>query len=133
MGLLTKEAILAATDLKFEEVEVPEWGGTVRVRSMTGADRDAFEQAILDARDAGGKLPNVRARLVAAALVDDAGVNLFTQADIEALGAKSIKALDRVYAVASRLNAIAPEDVEALEKNSGAAMSGASTSSSPSV
>ena len=31
MKLLTGAAILAANDLPHEDVEVPEWGGTVRV------------------------------------------------------------------------------------------------------
>ena len=32
MNLLSKTAILAAQDLQTEDVEVPEWGGAVRVR-----------------------------------------------------------------------------------------------------
>ncbi len=32
MTLISKTAILAAQDLQTEDVEVPEWGGAVRVR-----------------------------------------------------------------------------------------------------
>ncbi len=46
MGLLTKDDILGADDLATEDVEVPEWGGCVRVRALTGTERDAFEAAM---------------------------------------------------------------------------------------
>jgi len=47
MSLLSKTAILAANDLKSEDIEVPEWGGAVRVRSFTGRERDAFEASMV--------------------------------------------------------------------------------------
>ena len=53
MTLLFKTAILAAQDLQTEDVEVPEWGGAVRVRSFTGRERDAFQASMVrgDGRD----------------------------------------------------------------------------------
>ena len=42
MNILSKDAILAADDLPRETVHVPEWGGDVYVRTMSGTDRDAF-------------------------------------------------------------------------------------------
>ncbi len=50
MNILTKEAILAADDLPRETVLMPEWGGDVYVRTMSGTDRDAFESSLI-ARD----------------------------------------------------------------------------------
>ena len=44
---LTRDAILQATDLTFEDVAVPEWGGVVRVRGLTGTERDAFEASVV--------------------------------------------------------------------------------------
>lgn len=120
MALLAKDAVLAAQDIRFEAVAVPEWGGEVRVRSMTGADRDAWEQWLLDSRaaDKGARLANLRARMVAISVVDEAGQRVFADGDIEALGAKSAAALDRIFAVAQKLNAIGADDIEALAKNS---------------
>ena len=46
MNILSKEAILAADDLPREKVNVPEWGGEVLVRTMSGTDRDAFEASL---------------------------------------------------------------------------------------
>ena len=42
MTLLSKSAILCANDLQTEDVNVPERGGDVRVRSFTGRERDAM-------------------------------------------------------------------------------------------
>ena len=44
--MLTKDQILKSDDLPSEEVSVPEWGGSVMVRSMTGYERDQFEQSV---------------------------------------------------------------------------------------
>lgn len=113
MGLLTKEAILAANDLPTERVAVPEWGGDVLVRTMTGADRDAFEASLIGKSV---RMDNVRARLVSLTLCNEAGERMFDDAEIAALGKKSARALDRVFSVAQRLNGIGTEQVEAAKK-----------------
>jgi len=120
MGLLTKSVILAADDLKREAVPVPEWGGDVFIRSMTGAERDAFENAQIEGRGKDRKvnLANLRARLVAATACDGEGKLLFSKEDAAALGGKSSAALDRCFEVAQRLSRLSREDVEALAKNS---------------
>lgn len=120
MALLDKAAVLAAQDVHYETVAVPEWGGEVRVRSMTGADRDAWETWLFQNRSDDGKtnLANLRGRMVALSVVDADGARIFGDDDVAALGAKSAKALDRVYAVAARLNAIGAQEVDDLVKPS---------------
>ncbi len=133
MGLLTKEAVLGAQDVYYETGAVPEWGGEVRVRSMTGADRDAWETWLLENRTADGRtnLANLRARITMLCAVDAEGKRLFGEDDIAALGAKSAKALDRVYVATTRLNAIGPEDVAELVKPSEPGLAAGSGSGSP--
>ncbi len=113
MALLSKEAILAAQDVVTEVVEVPEWGGSVRVRGLTGAERDAFEGETIqrNGRDVKTNTRNLRARLVVLSVVDETGARLFAFHDIEALGEKSARALDRIFAVAMRLSGLRDEDV----------------------
>lgn len=113
MNILSKDAILAADDLPRETVHVPEWGGDVFVRTMTGTDRDAFEAGLIG-KD--GRLENVRARLVALTLCDAAGERVFDDTQIAALGRKSARALDRVFSVAQRLNGIGTEQVDLAKK-----------------
>lgn len=111
-------AILNADDMKFEIVEVPEWGGKVRIRSMSGEERDAFESSIAGE---GTKMntQNIRAKLAMLTIVKANGERIFTKEQIEALGKKSAAALNRVYEASAKLSAITKKDVEELAKNSG--------------
>lgn len=120
-------AILATEDMKFEIVSVPEWNMSVRIRSMSGEERDAFESSI--AGD-GKKMntQNIRAKLVMLSIVNSKGERIFNKDQIEALGKKSAAALNRVYEASATLSAITKKDVEDLAKNSGAALGGVSSS-----
>ena len=119
MQTLNRDKIIAAKDLETEQVEVPEWGGSVLVRTMNGTERDAFEASFYVGRGKNREqnLENLRARLVALVVVDEAGERVFTDEDTAALGQKSVKALDRIFEVAQRLNGIGPKDVEDLAGN----------------
>ncbi|WP_306186976.1 hypothetical protein [Streptomyces sp. MK5] len=119
MAYLSAEQILDADDLPWEDVDVPEWGGTVRVRGMSGTDRDKFEAAMLSkdmqsvSKDTA--LERYRARLAAACLVDENGRRMFrSDAEIKRLGEKSAQALQRVVDVASRLSGLTQEDQDEL-------------------
>lgn len=128
---LTKDAILKADDIQREEVAVPEWGGVVLVRGLTGKERDLLEASMIQGK---GKktsvnLENLRAKVVARSIVDESNNRIFEDADIPALAQKSAAALNRVYAVAQRLSGITEEDVDELTKNSGTVQSEDSGSS----
>ena len=119
--LLSRDAILQADDLEYEDVEVPEWGGTVRVRALNGTDRDAYEASLrqLRGKEFVPNTVNVRAKLVAKAVVGEDGERLFSDQEVSALGKKSAAALDRVFEVAARLSRISEEDVDDLAGKSG--------------
>ena len=121
-NFLTKEAILNADDLKMEEVEVPEWGGTVGVRTITGTERDDFERSVYGNKvmeEETADFKNFRAKLVAMTVVNPADRSrLFSLEDVEALGKKSASGLDKVFAVAQRLAGLGKKDIEELTKNS---------------
>jgi len=117
--LLDRKTILEAKDLITKTVNVPEWGGDVKIRSMTGTERDAFEASLFEGKGDNRQtnMKNLRAKLLAKCLVDQDGKNLFSEKDITDLGGKSAKALDRLYAVARDLNGIGTEDEEEMVKN----------------
>ena len=129
MTLLSKTAILCANDLQTEDVEVPEWFGSVRVRSLNGRERDAFEASMVrgEGKDRKVDLTNMRARLVGLTVIDEGGQRLFTDDEVDLLGSKSGAALDRVFAVAQKLNGLCGADVEELTKNSSGVPSAVST------
>lgn len=129
---LNRNAILAAQDLPREEVQVPEWGGSVWVSTMTGEGRDAFEQSIVAGQaQKDGPISNIRARLLCFTLVDAQGNRLFALKDVAALGEKSGLALDRCVKAAQRLNGIGGDALEVARGNSSGDRSAASTLSSP--
>jgi glutaminase len=128
--VLSKDQILNAPDTEYETVDVPEWGGKVRVKTLTGDERDSYEQSLIDQRGnvTGPKLAGAQARLCALTIVDDDGKRLFTDGDVKALGAKSAQALNRVFDVAIRLSRMTQKDVEELVGNSDGTQADASIS-----
>jgi glutaminase len=128
--VLSKDQILSAPDTEYETVDVPEWGGKVRVKTLTGDERDSYEQSLIDQRGnvTGPKLAGAQARLCALTIVDDDGKRLFTDGDVKALGAKSAQALNRVFDVAIRLSRMTQKDVEELVGNSDGTQADASIS-----
>lgn len=129
--LLGRDDILNADDFKYEDVEVPEWGGTVRVKALTGTERDAYEESIMRRQKDGQYIPNLanaRAKLVVAAMVDEEGKNLFTLNDVLKLGTKSSVALQRVFSKAQELAGLSADDLDELVGNSDTVQSEGSTS-----
>lgn len=126
--LLSKDQILSAQDLDKELVHVPEWGGHIYVRALTGAERDAFEASLISERSVqrgrrqetirSSNFQNLRARLCALTICDENGERLFSDSDVKELGRKSATALTRVFEVAQRLSGLSDQDVEELAGNS---------------
>lgn len=135
---LTGAQILDADDVQIKPVPVPEWGGDVLVRGLTGIERDAYEASIQQIRPKpdGTKevvfvRDNARARLLVKCLVDDQGERLFKDSDAPALGKKNGAIIDKLYDVAAELSGLSDQAREEIEGNSDAAPSGDSSSSSP--
>ncbi len=121
---LTHDDILGAQDRVSEVVTVPEWGGTVTVRALSGTDRDKYQAGFYSfgPSDKGGMRvtavnnQNTMARLVALSVVDADGRRMFTDAEVVALGEKSAIALERVNDVAMRLSGLESQVAEALKE-----------------
>ena len=130
MALLSAAQIEAVDDRTHEDVEVPEWGGTVRVVGLTGADRDAYEATFVDAKGkpAVQRLRNIRAKLVVKCLVDADGNRLFTDDKAKALGEKNGAVIDRLFDVARRLSGIGQGAVEEGKETSESGQNDSSTS-----
>lgn len=114
--MLTRDDILKSKDLETVKVHVPAWGGDVLVSVMSGYDRDNFEASLIG-KHGGTNMVNIRAKLVAATIVDEKGKLLFSEKDVVALGKKSAAALSVVFDAAQKINKISDDDVEELAKN----------------
>jgi hypothetical protein len=128
---LTRDQILTVPDIVTEEVNIPQWGGSVRVRSLTMQQRGRFEFTHMDRKGVNyaEAVTMMRARLVALAVVDHEGKRLFSDADVDTLNQKNPAAIETIFKVAMRLSGFTRQDVDSLEKNSASAQGESSSSS----
>lgn len=119
--ILSKADILGASDLATEQVEVPEWGGAVIIRSMTGIQRDAYENSLM-AKGADGRYSvdteNMRVKLVLYCAVDEQGNQIFDASELSALAGKNAGIIERLFNAAQNLNGLNKGAVEDAAKNS---------------
>lgn len=133
MGLLSKEALLSAASSSqrpTETVDVPELGGSVIVRGMSGVERDAWERSLIVGR---GKrrdvnTDNVRARLAVRSLCDEQGNRLLEDGDAVVLGRLRVDVLNRIFEAAQRVSGVTDEDIDELKKSSEVAVGSGSPS-----
>jgi hypothetical protein len=131
---LSKDDIFKADDLPTRDVDVPEWGGIVRIRALDGTGRGEYDASLQQERPDGTygvDLRFARAKLASLCIVDEDGGRLFNEFDIGRLGQKSAAALDRVATAAAELSGLTATAVKDAAGNSEAALSGGSGSDSP--
>lgn len=116
----TREAIMGANDLVVEPLEVVDWGVTVYVHTLTGNERDAWEDRCVSSRSKkSGKLDirMLKAKLVIASACDENGKRLFVDNDAEGLNEKSAKCIDEVFQVAQRISGLSNKEAEEIAGN----------------
>jgi len=128
---------LSLRDLIFSEpdrpvspdpVPTPEWpkvDGKVHVRALSGDQRDRFETFMAAALERKGKRSQVRANtagiralMVAEGCCTKDGEQIFTVADVQAVGKKSAVVLDRLYDAIRKISGMDREAEEETGKNS---------------
>ncbi|WP_017614141.1 hypothetical protein [Nocardiopsis salina] len=98
-----RDQILEADDLPEVDEAVPEWGGlVVRVRGLSGTDRDAYEAKAVALKNQGQdvelRLQDFRTKLVVKCLFDpESDERLFSDKDVAKLGRKSGAVIERLY------------------------------------
>ena len=133
MSSLTREQILqAARNAKIERdaLTVPELGGQIFVRGMSGTERDAFEEGLRVRRGkrAGqNDLRNFRARLAVQVIVTEEGQRILTDDDAAIFGKMPAGVLDRIISRCTELSGTAEEEIDDLGNASGSAASAASS------
>ena len=109
-----RDRILALEDLPYTDVEVPEWGITIRVRALTAEEGESFGNEVSGKKVKG----SIMARLLVKVCLDPGtGEQIFLPADAEALGTKSSAALQRLFRAAQGLSGLAEGAVAELEGN----------------
>jgi len=135
MALLGKQQINAAVDRKWEDVDVPEWGGEVRLMALSAADRGYIEAGSVVAN---GQTPQLkveslkvyREKLVGMSMVDENFERLYTNREITAgeLGKKDGAVIERLAAKVQELSGMGRFAMKEAEGNSEAAPSDSSAS-----
>lgn len=112
-----RDKILAVSDIKAEAVYISEWDVTVEVRGMTGQQRGAFLQQVIDKQ---GKMDfsKMYPLLVIMSVYDpETGQPVFLGGDLDAIAGKSGAVLEKLSQVAQRLSGLNPEAIGEAEKN----------------
>ena len=120
MSFLSRDAILGADDFEYESVNLPEWGGEVRVRAMTAQQRARWEGQMAEIHQSNKgfeKFGQAAIQIVVWCVVDEDGKPVFTDKDVAALGRKSSAPISRIREVVMRLSKMGPDDVEAAEED----------------
>lgn len=121
-GEQIREAARSAR-IEREPLLVPELGGRIWVRGMSGTERDKFEEGL---RIRKGKkvgqsdLRNYRAQFASRVIVSASGERLLndSEADIALLGRLPAGVLDRVIAKCTELSGKAEEEIDDLGNDS---------------
>jgi len=109
-----RQRILAPNTLPREPIEMPEWGCTVWVYALTGAQRDSIEAHVMANRNDPSHL---RAKLVVYSARTEDGERLFTDEDIPAIEEQAGSALERIFQCSQRLSCLESSGIEELKKN----------------
>lgn len=136
MASKLRQQILDARDIKTQRETVPEWGITVEIRGLTGAQLvDCTEKATVKRKNDDGAPTEstdtnalTRLMLLRSLFDPETGEQILEEADAEALWQKSAQVLNRLANIVAALNGTTQADGEAMEKNSDATTSGAGAS-----
>jgi len=102
---LTAEEILATDDLVIKELNIPEWGGIVRFRTMSGGESLQFQEENKEDKTTSW------IRIFSKCAVDENGQRLFTDKQMDALLKKSTKVFLTVQTFLIKLNGMGKDNV----------------------
>lgn len=136
MDVLTREQILeAARNAKIERARltVPELGGDIYVRGMSGKERDKFEEGLRirkGKRSGQTDLRNFRATFAVKVVVNEQGERLLNDSpeDVELFGKLPAGVLDRIIAKCTELSGKAEEEIDDLGNVSASSVASAASS-----
>ena len=119
MGYITNaNEILAKDDFTYAEIDVPEWGGTLRLRSLSGVQR-----TIITARAQKNKITadGLYEQMVIMAAVDEDGKPIFEERQhLEMLKMRNSSVTKRIGEKVMEISGFKPDaesDTESAEKN----------------
>jgi len=118
MAYATKDGIAAAHDWEVCEYDVPEWGGVIRLRSLSALERLQLVKQFRDETAQNDNAFMFYATLITMSQVDEHG-NQFWRLDNDTatLQSRNWNVLERVARKIMQINGMGNEEQDALEKN----------------
>lgn len=118
---LTRDQILSNKSFRSKTIQIDEWGGEVRLKAISGAEREALEDAVYER--IGDKLQvkkgaSLLTALLLRSMCDDDGNRLFQDGDIEFIRGIDSVTLNKLFKVAADVNGLSGEEEREIEKNS---------------
>lgn len=130
MALLNRNQILEAKDIKTKDIEVPEWGGTIRIKQLSAKEYNDITMSMVNIRKMAAKqisrknpddvedainetaVKNQKILLIVKSVVDENMKPLFTEADMELLYQKNTNVVDKIIAEIEEFNSVSTEDAK---------------------
>lgn len=104
---------------EFMDLEIPEWGGTVRLRRMNLRDRMNLSQSVKDEEND----LMFMARVCCYSLYDGSGQRLYSDSDLDEIMQMQIEPLTRIYRASMEFSKARIGDIDEAEKKSEASPS----------
>ena len=117
---MDKNSILSlASRLRVEPVTIDGSTDPIFLRTLTGRERDGFENACFTQRGKDRVLSteNIRAKLLVRSICTEKGERIFQDNEAELLGSIPADILDILFTKAQQMSGLAPADVEELAGN----------------
>ena len=117
MGLITNaNAILGKDDFHYEEIEVPEWGGSLRLKSLSGSERSKIIKLTQQQKDTAD---GVFEQCTIYSVVDSEGRRLFddTEATRKVLQSKDAGVTQRIGRKILEISGLSRDALDIAEKN----------------
>lgn len=111
---LNKHQIFASNDLKESFVDVPEWGGKVKIRALSVQEQLDYDEYLATKP----KEIDMALRLIVTACVDTENKKLFSEDDVSNLKQKNSSNLFKLVEAILSLNKQNTAQVDELAKNS---------------
>lgn len=112
--LLSKQQIQDVDDLPSKIVNMPEWGGDVKIRTMSAKNRIDFEKINI----ANKSELETMIHLIMFSCIDDEGNLLFDDSDFEFLSGKSAKSILKLFQECIEMSTLSQKGLEDKAKNS---------------
>jgi len=117
---LTAAQILAADPPSVESIDVPEWGGAVTLRALSGFDRLLMAEKLVSRPESNADNLRNMAVLLSWAIADEQGNPLFEPGGADAVNAlarKNADVLVRLGTHALRMNGLSTDSLDEAEGN----------------